>query len=123
MIKLCKHITALQNYREKKEKMQCTKGIKMSEQKKRRGRKAIDGEKINNNLTIRFSDKELEEIEELAKKLDMPKTRLVRNMALAGLEDAKMLDKIGALKGAQKLMDFKERLLNPGRYKTLYTAS
>ena len=95
----------------------------MSEQKKRRGRKAIDGEKINNNLTIRFSDKELEEIEELAKKLDMPKTRLVRNMALAGLEDAKMLDKIGALKGAQKLMDFKERLLNPGRYKTLYTAS
>ena len=91
----------------------------MNNSGKRRGRKAIDGEKINNNLTIRFSDKELEEIEELAKKLDIPKTRLVRNMALSGLEDAKMLDKLGALKGAQKLIDFKERLLNTGRYQTL----
>ena len=99
------------------------KGIKMSESKSKRGRKAIDGEKISNNLTIRFSDREIEEIEALAKKLDMPKTRLVRNMALAGLEDAKMLDKIGMLKGAQKLNDFKERLFNPEKYKTLQYSS
>ena len=95
------------------------KGKKMNNSKSKRGRKAIDGEKINNNLTIRFSDRELEEIQELAKKLDIPKTRLIRNMTLASLEDAKILDKIGALKGAKKLIDFKERLINTERYQTL----
>ena len=84
-----------------------------------RGRKTIDKEPINNNLTIRFSDKELKEIEELAKKLDMPKTRFIRNLTLSGLDDAKTLDKIGALKGAKKLLDFKEKLLNPIKYQTL----
>ncbi|RLD42059.1 MAG: hypothetical protein DRI88_12020 [Bacteroidetes bacterium] len=84
-----------------------------------KGRKTIDKEAINNNLTIRFSDKELAEIEELAKKLDMPKTRFIRNLTLAGLEDAKTLNKIGALKGAKKLLDFKERLFNSSNYKTL----
>ena len=84
-----------------------------------RGRKTIDKEPINNNLTIRFSDRELAEIEEMAKELDMPKTRFIRNLTLAGLEDAKALNKIGALKGAKKLLDFKERLLNSSSYKTL----
>lgn len=83
------------------------------------GRKTIDKEAINNNLTIRFSDTELKEIEEIAKELDMPKTRFIRNLTLAGLEDAKALNKIGALKGAKKLLDFKERLINPSKYKTL----
>ena len=85
------------------------------------GRPLIDKEPIKNNLTIRFSDRELREIEELAKKLDMPKTRFIRNLTLSGLEDAKTLDKIGALKGAKKLIDFKERLLNPEKYQTLKT--
>ena len=84
-----------------------------------KGRKTIDKEPINNNLTIRFSDKELAEIEELAKNLDMPKTRFIRNLTLAGLEDAKTLNKIGALKGAKKLLDFKERLFNSKNYQTL----
>jgi len=84
-----------------------------------RGRKPIDKEAINNNLTIRFSDRELQEIEELAKKLDIPKTRFIRNLTLSGLEDAKALDKIGALKGAKKLIDFKERLFNSEKYQTL----
>jgi len=83
------------------------------------GRPLIDKEPIKNNLTIRFSDRELREIEELAKKLDMPKTRFIRNLTLSGLEDAKALDKIGVLKGAQKLIDFKERLLNPEKFQTL----
>ncbi len=49
----------------------------------------------------------------------MPKTRFIRNLTLAGLEDAKTLNKIGALKGAKKLLDFKERLFNSSNYKTL----
>lgn len=92
------------------------KGKKMN-----KGRKTIDKEPINNNLTIRFSDRELAEIEELAKELDMPKTRFIRNLTLSGLEDAKMLNKLGALKGAKKLLDFKERLTNYSKYKTLPT--
>jgi len=84
-----------------------------------KGRKTIDKEPINNNLTIRFSDRELAEIEELAKNLDMPKTRFIRNLTLAGLEDAKTLNKIGVLKGAKKLLDFKERLFNSKNYQTL----
>lgn len=84
-----------------------------------KGRKTIDKEPINNNLTIRFSDRELAEIEELAKELDMPKTRFIRNLTLAGLSDAKALNKIGALKGAKKLLDFKERLLNSSKYQEL----
>ncbi len=86
------------------------------------GRPLIDKEPIKNNLTIRFSDRELREIEELAKKLDMPKTRFIRNLTLSGLEDAKTLDKVGVLKGAQKLIDFKERLLNPEKFQTLQNA-
>ncbi len=84
-----------------------------------RGRKTIDKEPINNNLTIRFSDKELAEIEKLAKELNMPKTRFIRNLALSGLEDAKALNKIGALKGAKKLLDFKERFTNSSNYQEL----
>ncbi len=86
------------------------------------GRPLIDKEPIKNNLTIRFSDRELREIEELAKKLDMPKTRFIRNLTLSGLEDAKTIDKVGVLKGAQKLIDFKERLLNPEKFQTLQNA-
>ena len=90
------------------------KGIIMA-----KGRKTIDKEPINNNLTIRFSDRELAEIEELAKELNMPKTRFIRNLTLAGLSDAKALNKIGALKGAKKLLDFKERLINSSKYQEL----
>ena len=97
------------------------KGNKMSNSSKM-GRPLIDKEPIKNNLTIRFSDRELREIEELAKKLDMPKTRFIRNLTLSGLEDAKTLDKVGVLKGAQKLIDFKERLLNPEKFQTLQNA-
>jgi len=84
-----------------------------------KGRKTIDKEPIKNNLTIRFSDTELEEIEKIAKSLDMPKTRFIRNLTISGLEDAKILNKIGALKGAKKLLDFKARLNYPERYKNL----
>ncbi len=49
----------------------------------------------------------------------MPKTRFIRNLTLSGLEDAKVLHKIGALKGAKKLIDFKERFLNSEKYQTL----
>jgi len=45
---------------------------------------------------IRFSKEEMERIEKVAKKLNMPKARLIRNMTLVGLEDAELLNKLGA---------------------------
>ena len=83
------------------------------------GRKAIDGEARNINISIRLSEKEIKEIEEIAKELDMPKTKFIRNLALTGLDDAKILSKMGILKGAKKLADFKERLKQPENYKSL----
>ena len=74
--------------------------------------KPINKEPLTETLCIRFSKNELKEIEEIAKQIEISKTTLIRNMALSGLEDAKILNKIGALKGAKKLIDFKERLFN-----------
>ena len=81
--------------------------------------KPIDQEVRNNNITIRFSDNELLEIEEIATQLEIPKTRLIRNLTLSSLDDAKLLNKIGVLKGAKKLLDFKERFTNYKKYQTL----
>lgn len=84
-----------------------------------RGRKTIDKEPLTETISIRFTKSELEEIEKIADKLNLPKTRLIRNMALSGLEEARFLNNIGALKGAQKLLDFKDRLMNPKNYQEL----
>jgi DNA-binding Lrp family transcriptional regulator len=86
---------------------------------KKTGPKPESGETRNNPVTVKFTNKELKEIEEIAKNINISRTTLIRNMTLAGLEDAKILNKIGALKGARKLLDFKERFLHPEKYKTL----
>lgn len=83
------------------------------------GRKTIDSEARNINISIRLSDTEMKEIEQIAKELDMPKTKLIRNLALAGLDDAKILSKIGVLKGIKKLADFKEQLANTNKYQSI----
>ena len=84
-----------------------------------KGRKTIDKEPISETISIRLTKTEMKELEEIALELDMPKTRFMRNVLLSGLEDAKVLQKIGALKGSKKLIDFKERFLNSEKYKTL----
>ncbi len=84
-----------------------------------KGRKTIDKEPISETISIRLTKTEMKELEEIALELDMPKTRFMRNVLLSGLEDAKVLHKTGALKGAKKLIDFKERFLHPEKYQTL----
>ena len=81
--------------------------------------KPIDKEALTETISLRFSKKELKEIEEIAIELNMPKTRLIRNLIITSLEDAKKLNKLGVLKGVKKLIDFKERFNNPEKYKTL----
>lgn len=87
--------------------------------KKGNTNKPVDQEARNINITIRFSKTELKEIEKIAKELDMPKTKLIRNLTLSGLDDAKILSKLGFLKGTKKLADFKEKLANPNKYQSI----
>jgi len=84
-----------------------------------RGRKPIDKEALTETISIRFTKKELEDIEKIANDIEIKKTRLVRNLTLSSLDDAIILNKIGALKGAKKLLDFKEKLLNPQKYQNI----
>ncbi len=81
-----------------------------------RGRKTIDQEAISETISIRLTKSELERINKIAEDLDMPKTRFMRNMLINSLDEAEKLHKIGALKGAKKLLDFKDRLFNPNKY-------
>jgi len=81
--------------------------------------KPLDEEVRNHNITIRLSKKELEKIEKIAKDLDMPKTRLIRNLTLSTLDEVNFMNKIGMLKGIKNILDFKERFLNPEKYRTL----
>jgi len=53
-------------------------------------------EKRKYEVRVRLSKEEMARIEKVANKLGTPKARLIRNLALVGLEDAELLDKIGA---------------------------
>lgn len=77
-----------------------------------RGRKTIDKEALTETISLRFSKEEMQEIEKIAKDLNMPKTRFLRNLALTSLDDAKVLHNMGILKGATKLKEFKEKFSN-----------
>jgi hypothetical protein len=87
--------------------------------KNKTGPKPETGETRNNCITIKFTDKELAEIEKIAKNIDIPRTTLLRNMALSGLKDAKFLDSLGILKGTKRLIDFEAKLRNPKKYPQL----
>ena len=93
----------------------------MKKIKQKPGVKPEAGEARKNLVTIKLTDQELNEINKIAEEMEIPRTRLIRNLVLTSLQDAKFLNKIGALKGAKLLTDFKERFFNPERYQTLQT--
>ena len=93
----------------------------MKKIKQKPGVKPETGEARKNLVTIKLTDKELEDINKIAEILEIPRTRLIRNMVIASLKDAKFLDILGILKGVKNINDFTQRWLNPERYKTLYT--
>jgi len=88
---------------------------------KKRGPKPEAEETRRNLVTVKFTNNELKEIDEIAKILDIPRTTLIRNITLTGLEEAKILNKLGVLKGAKKLLDFQKRFLNSEKYPNLIT--
>lgn len=55
-------------------------------------------------------EEENERIEELAKKMGMPKSRLMRNLALGGLDDSEFLQNVGLLPLIKNLRNLKDKL-------------
>jgi hypothetical protein len=69
--------------------------------------------KRKNRLEILLTDEEMERVEKIAKKLNIPKGRLIRNLAMAGLEDAELLNKLGLFDIVKMIEKIRERALNP----------
>ena len=60
---------------------------------------------------IRFSKEEMERIDKVAKKLNIPKSRVIRNLTLVGLEDAELLNRIGAFDLIKLIEKLREKAL------------
>ena len=50
--------------------------------------------KNEKRITIKLSEDEYETIEKVAKKLKMPKSRVIRNLTMIGLEDPQLFNKL-----------------------------
>ena len=60
---------------------------------------------------VRFSKEEMERIEKVAKKLNMPKSKVIRNLVLVGLEDAELLAKLGFFDAIKMIEKIREKAL------------
>jgi len=67
---------------------------------------------------VRFSKEEMERIEKIANKLEMPKARVIRNLTLVGLEDAELLNKIGAFDLVKLIEELREKALGTKKIET-----
>lgn len=61
-------------------------------------------------VTVRFTKEENEKIEQLAKEMGMTKARMLRNLALGGLDDALFLNKIYVLPIAKKIFEWSDKV-------------
>ena len=68
-------------------------------------------EKRKYEVRVRLTKEEMERIEKVAKKLNMPKARLIRNLALVGLEDAELFAKLGLFDLVKLIEKIKEKAL------------
>ena len=67
--------------------------------------------KRNKRVEILLTQEEYERIEKVAKKLNMPISRVIRNLALVGLEDAELLNNIGAFDLIKLIEKLREKAL------------
>jgi predicted DNA-binding protein len=70
-------------------------------------------EKRKYEVRIRLTKEEMERVEKVAKKLNIPKAKLMRNLTLAGLEDAELLNKLGLFDIVKMIEKIRERAFNP----------
>ena len=67
--------------------------------------------KKEKRITIRLSEEEYKRIEKVAKKLNMPISRMIRNMTLVGLENAELFNAIGLFDIAKLVEKIREKAL------------
>jgi DNA-binding MarR family transcriptional regulator len=68
---------------------------------------AVSPDKTRIYVTV--TKKQKKEIERMSKKLDLPPATFATNLLTAGLDDARILDRLGFLKGAQVVSNFAGR--------------
>ncbi len=64
----------------------------------------------NVQLKIKVTEEEARRIEELAEKMGMNKSRLIRNLLLGGLDDGEFLQKIYVLPIAKKIFEWSDKV-------------
>ena len=67
--------------------------------------------KKERRITIRLNEEEYERIEKVAKKVNMPISRVIRNMTLIGLENAELFNAIGLFDIAKLIEKMREKAL------------
>jgi len=60
---------------------------------------------------VRFNKEEMERIEKIAKKLNMPKSKIIRNLTLIALEDAELFAKLGFFDAIKMIEKIREKAL------------
>jgi predicted DNA-binding protein len=68
-------------------------------------------EKRKYEVRVRLTKEEMERIEKVANKLGIPKARLIRNLTLAGLEDAELLEKLGFFEAIKLIEKIREKAI------------
>jgi len=67
--------------------------------------------KKEKKITIRVTNDEYERIEKVAKKLNMPISRVIRNLTMVGLEDAELFSKLGFFDAIKMIEKIREKAL------------
>jgi len=68
-------------------------------------------EKRKYEIRVRLTKEEMERLEKIAKKLNIPKARLVRNLTLIALEDAELFAKLGFFDIIKMIEKIREKAL------------
>ena len=67
--------------------------------------------KRDKEIKISLTQEEMERIEKIAKKIGITKSHLARNLVLVALEDAELLDQIGAFELIKLIEKLREKAL------------
>ncbi len=67
--------------------------------------------KRDKEIKISLTQEEMERIEKIAQKIGITKSRLARNLVLAGLEDAELLNKLGLFDAVKMIEKIREKAL------------
>ncbi len=67
--------------------------------------------KRDKEIKISLTEEEMKRIEKIAKKIGITKSRLARNLVLASLEDAELLNKLGLFDAIKMIEKIRERTL------------